>query len=230
MCPFCGLFQQPRQEGVGGVLFKAGEDERGGVSCVIPSTGHTCPYGIIPPLQRARQPGSRDSSAPQFPAIAVSGEEDNAGIITEPIASLADTEFLKISINSDKFTGFFDKLTGFFRVFSANETGGKISLAGRRILHPGSITSIANAGKCAPGKQQKRSGCLVYPFVLISIKRFFKAGRKPPAPMISRSASGSGSDSQRTPRLRFSTSPVSKLTRSSSPSSTNAPMSLKKGA
>ena len=32
--------------------------------------------------------------APQFPAIAGTGEEENTGIMTEPIASLEDKEFL----------------------------------------------------------------------------------------------------------------------------------------
>ena len=60
------------------------------------------------PLKGARALPGRGRPL-QFPAFAGTRERENAGIMAEPIASLEDKEFPKIWINSDKFTGFFDK-------------------------------------------------------------------------------------------------------------------------
>ena len=51
------------------------------------------------PLKGARALPAR-GRPPHFPAVAVAGDEENMGIMAEPVASPGDKEFPKISINS----------------------------------------------------------------------------------------------------------------------------------
>ena len=52
---------------------------------------------------------------PHLPAIAVALPGARARMMAKPGASFENIEFLKISINTDKLTGFFCKLSGYFR-------------------------------------------------------------------------------------------------------------------
>ena len=60
---------------------------------------------------------------PHFPAIAVAPPGARTCMMAKPGASFGNMEFPKNSINIDKFTGFFDKLSGYFReLFSLEMT------------------------------------------------------------------------------------------------------------
>ena len=114
-----------------------------GLACggISPSRGGPAP----PPPIGIDLPGR--GRPPHFPAFAGTGEEENAGIMAEPIASLEDKEFPKNSINTDKLTGFFDKFLKIkFLGFDAAESG-------RRGILPRSAgpAMTANAGSCGDG-------------------------------------------------------------------------------
>ena len=71
------------------------------------------------PIALSRHPGEIPCVPfeidPHLPAIAVRADSGDSGMMAKPVASLKNIEFLKNSIKLDKFTGFFDKLTGYFR-------------------------------------------------------------------------------------------------------------------